>query len=117
MAQRNPKNTRKYRRATIRVLVDYQVQGEIHCDYATTLGAGGMFLKTDLSLKRNDPIKVRFQIPGSETFHELEAMVTWADPRHEDSAGHTHSAGVGLQFTNPEAIQDLAEKLEDYASR
>ena len=73
MAQRNPKNTRRYRRATIRVLVDYQVQGEIHCDYATTLGAGGMFLRTDLVMARGDCVKVRFRVPNGESLHEFEA--------------------------------------------
>ena len=42
MTARTPKNTRKHRRATVRFLVDYHARGDIHCDYATTLGAGGI---------------------------------------------------------------------------
>ena len=110
------KNRREYRRVTIRILIDYQASGGIYYDYATTLGAGGMFLQTDLPLARNDSVKVRFRIPGSETFHELEARVTWADAAHEDFAGNFRSAGVGLQFTSPEATEALAQDLEDYAS-
>ncbi len=116
MAQRTPKNTRKHRRVTVRILVDYQARGGIHCDYATTLGAGGMFLQTDLPLERNDPVKLRFRIPGGSTLHELEAKVTWAHPAHEDIAGNVRVAGVGLQFTSPGAKEELAQELEDYAN-
>lgn len=62
---------------TVRILVDYQARGEIHCDYATTLGAGGMFLETDLVMSRGEIVKVRFRIPGGDVLHEFEAGVTW----------------------------------------
>ena len=116
MARRKPKNTRKYRRMTVRVLVDYQAKGGIHCDYASTLGAGGMFLQTDLALERNDPVKVRFRIPAGQSLHELEAKVTWAQSAHENFAGNLNVAGVGLQFTSAGAKQALAKELEDYAN-
>jgi len=116
MAQRTPKDTRKHRRVTVRILVDYQAKGGIHCDYATTLGAGGMFLQTDLPLERNESVKLRFRIPGGETLHELEAKVTWAHPAHEDFAGNLRVAGVGLQFTGSGGRDDLAQELEDYAN-
>ena len=77
MARRTPRNTRRHRRATVRILVDYQVRGAIHCDYATTLGAGGMFLQTELPLGRGELVKVRFRVPDGELLHELEAKVTW----------------------------------------
>jgi uncharacterized protein (TIGR02266 family) len=101
---------------TVRILVDYQARGGIHCDYATTLGAGGMFLQTDLALTRGEPIKVRFRVPGGETLHELEARVTWSHVAKPDTADELRTPGVGLQFTDPTATSALARDLEDYAA-
>lgn len=114
MAQRTPKNTRKYRRMTVRILVDYQAMGGLHCDYATTLGAGGMFLQTELELSRGDLVKVRFRVPGNETLHELQARVMWRHDARADENGQLRTPGVGLQFTDPTATSELARELEDY---
>ena len=120
MKPRTPRNTRKHRRVTVRLLVDYQALGGIHCDYATTLGAGGMLLQSDLDLRRGDPVKVRFRVPGGEQLHEFEARVTWAhSPRKDDGENEGETVrvpGVGLQFVDPLATGDLAQELEDYAS-
>ena len=115
MAQRTPKNTRKHRRMTVRILVDYQARGGIHCDYATTLGAGGMFLETDLSMSRGETVKVRFRIPGGEILHELEARVTWHHAAKPKPGGDLHTPGVGLQFSDPTLTATLARELEDFA--
>jgi uncharacterized protein (TIGR02266 family) len=116
MSQRTPKNTRKHRRATVRILVDYQADGQVHCDYATTLGAGGMFLQTELVIKRGDSVKVRFRIPGGEILHELEARVTWYHAAKPEPDGRIRSPGVGLQFTDPSMTASLARELEDFVS-
>ena len=113
MTQRTPKNTRKHRRATVRTLVDYQAQGGIHCDYATTLGAGGMFLQTDLVMARGDTVKVRFRIPGGELLHEFEARVTWYHSAKQEADGSLRTPGVGLQLSDPSATTELARELED----
>lgn len=114
MTQRTPKNTRKYRRMTVRMLVDYQAKGGIHCDYATTLGAGGMFLQTELPLRRGDLVKVRFRVPGSEQLHDLQARVTWHHEARNEPGGEVRTPGVGLQFTDQNATAALARELEDY---
>ena len=115
MSQRSPKNTRKHRRVTIRILVDYQARGGIHCDYATTLGAGGMFLETDLFLDRGECVKVRFRIPGGEKLHELEARVTWHHPAQVKPGADLHIPGVGLQFSDADLTATLARELGDFA--
>jgi uncharacterized protein (TIGR02266 family) len=116
MKQRTPKNTRKHRRMTVRLLVDYQALGGIHCDYATTLGAGGMLLQSDLDLSRGDSVKVRFRLPGGEDLYELEARVTWVHAKRKDDDGTIRVPGVGLQFIDVSATAGLARELEDYAS-
>jgi Tfp pilus assembly protein PilZ len=113
MTQRTPKNTRKHRRATVRILVDYVAHGGIHCDYATTLGAGGMFLQTEIEMQRGESVKVRFRIPGGECLHELEARVTWYHPAQQKPNGSLRTPGVGLQFVDPMATGALARELED----
>jgi len=113
MTQRSPKNTRKHRRATVRILVDYQAQGGIHCDYATTLGTGGMFLQTDLAMARGETVKVRFRIPGGDLLHEFEARVTWQHAAKPESNENLLTPGVGLQFCDPSTTAELARELED----
>jgi uncharacterized protein (TIGR02266 family) len=114
MTTRSPKNTRKYRRMTVRMLVDYQAMGAIHCDYATTLGAGGMFLQTELPLRRGDLVKVRFRVPGGEIIHDLQARVTWHHGTGGESGEALRTPGVGLQFVDQKATVELARELEDY---
>jgi uncharacterized protein (TIGR02266 family) len=116
MSQRTPKDTRAHRRTTVRILVDYQSQGGIHCDYATTLGAGGMFLQTELVMRRGDIVKVRFRIPGGERLHELEARVTWYHAAKQEPNGTMRMPGVGLQFSDPSMTAALARELDDFAS-
>ena len=116
MTQRSPRNTRKHRRMTVRILVDYQVRGGIHCDYATTLGAGGMLLQTDLDLLRGEIVKVRFRVPGRDNLFELEARVTWAHAARKGTEDRLRMPEVGLQFTDRSAVELLARELEDYAS-
>ena len=115
MSQRTPKNTRKHRRMTVRILVDYQARGGIHCDYATTLGAGGMFLETEIVMSRGEAVKVRFRIPGGDVLHEFEARVTWHHAANAESGGKLHTPGVGLQFNDPTLTATLARELEDFA--
>ena len=115
MSKRTPKNTRKHRRLTVRILVDYQARGGIYCDYATTLGAGGMFLETDLVMNRGELVKVRFRVPGGETLHELEAGVSWYHAAKPQPNGEVRTPGVGLRFTDLSKTSLLARELEDLA--
>jgi Tfp pilus assembly protein PilZ len=113
MAERNNQDTRRYRRQTLRVLVDYLTEAGICCDYATTLGAGGMFLETDEPLTVGMTIKARFRLPRGEELHEVEGKVVWR--RESTKSGEPTSAGgVGVKFTGQIAIAKLARELEDY---
>ncbi len=40
-------NNRRHRRQTVRILVDYRSDRGVCCDYATTLGAGGLFIECE----------------------------------------------------------------------
>jgi uncharacterized protein (TIGR02266 family) len=111
--ERSHEDTRQYRRQTIRVLVDYRTSDGLHCDYATTLGAGGMFLQTQEALSKGDVLKLRFRLPGYEHLHELEGRVVWV--RAGSREGEPVAApGAGVQFVDSTATAQLARELEDY---
>jgi Tfp pilus assembly protein PilZ len=113
MAERNNEDTRRYRRQTLRILVDHQTDSGVSCDYATTLGAGGMFLETEEALRPGMTIKVRFRLPTSEELHEIEGRVVWHSGTPE--AGRpVKPAGAGIKFSDQTAIAKLARELEDY---
>jgi uncharacterized protein (TIGR02266 family) len=112
MAERTKDNTRRNRRQTLRILVDYVTESGVCCDYATTLGAGGMFLETDQSVMQGSIIKVRFRLPGGEELHEIEARVVWC--RNPPEPGQSIAAGgAGIKFTDQTAINKLGRELED----
>lgn len=111
--ERSPEDTRRYRRQTIRVLVDYRTSDGLHCDYATTLGAGGMFLQTNEPLSKGDVLKLRFRLPGYDHLHELEGRVVWTRSCGRDGQA-VAAPGAGVQFVDSKATAQLARELEDY---
>jgi len=104
-------DTRRFRRRTVRVLVDYTSDRGVHCDYATTLGAGGLFLETEEDLPVGGSLKLRFRVPGGEALHEVEGRVVWT--RVTKQGQTTAAPGVGVQFTNASAAAKLGRELED----
>ena len=102
---------RRFRRRTVRVLVDYTSDDGIRCDYATTLGAGGLFLETEEDLEVGSALKLRFRVPGGEALHEIEGRVVWT--RVTKQGQTTAAPGVGIQFTNASAAAQLGRELED----
>ena len=104
---RRPK--RRYRRRTVRVLVEYVSDAGLCVDPATTLGAGGLFIETENPLFEHSVLKMRFQLPGGGTTHEIEGRVVWR--RHPRDPG-SYSPGMGIEFTDPAAAAGLARELE-----
>ena len=103
---------RKHRRRTVRILVDYSSAAGVQCEYATTLGAGGLFIESEAPLPRGTPLKVRFRLPGGEGVHEIEGRVAWTHaPREGEGGGR--SPGMGIEFTDAVASARLARQLED----
>jgi len=100
---------RRYRRRTVRVLVEYVSDAGLCVDPATTLGAGGLFIETDSPLFEHSVLKMRFRLPGGETTHEIEGHVVWR--RHPRDPG-SYSPGMGIEFTDRAAASGLARDLE-----
>ncbi len=104
---RRPK--RRYRRYTVRVMVDYQSEAGAASDPATTLGAGGLFIETRNPLRVGSRLEMRFRLPGGSQTHEIGGQVCWR--KRPDDVG-PHSAGMSIAFTDRRAIGLLARELE-----
>jgi len=100
--------TRRFRRRTLRVFVEYLCETGLCCDPATTLGAGGLFVETESPQREGTPLKLRFRLPGSGITHEIEGRVAWA--RRPGSADQ-HASGMGIEFTDRAASAELAREL------
>ena len=108
----DPRCKRRYRRRTVRVLVDFTHAGTVRCEYATTLGAGGMFVETEQPVPAGEPVKLRFRLPHADEVHELEARVAWSQPPSGPGDVTARSPGMGLEFKDPVGSAALARALE-----
>lgn len=103
---------RHKRRRSLRVLVDFVSRQGVRCEYATTLGEGGIFVETDSPLPAGAPLRLRFRLPGSERIHEVEGRVTWI--REPEAGGDdTRPPGMGIRFTDSVAEAGVARELGD----
>jgi uncharacterized protein (TIGR02266 family) len=102
---------RRFRRRTVRVRVDYAVGGDRRSEWATTLGAGGMFIETEQPTRAGARTKLRFALPGGEP-HEIEARVVWAMGAGAPDASPARTPGIGIEFTDAVASARLAHELE-----
>jgi uncharacterized protein (TIGR02266 family) len=110
VTQPDPRHSRRrYRRLTLRVLVEYQSDSGLQVDPATTLGAGGIFIETDRPLTERATLKLRFRLPGGPVPHEIEGRVVWR--RRPEDPGQ-HAPGMGIEFTDRSAAGRLARELE-----
>jgi uncharacterized protein (TIGR02266 family) len=103
---------RRFRRRLVRVLVDFHADGTPRCEYATTLGAGGMFIETDAPLAPGTALRLRFRLPTSAELHAIEARVTWLHQGEATAAGDLRPSGMGVSFTDATASARLAHELE-----
>jgi uncharacterized protein (TIGR02266 family) len=100
---------RRYRRRTVRVLVEYLSGAGLCCDTATTLGAGGLFVETETPLPPGSRLKLAFQLPGGDFRHEIEGEVVWSRRPADSGAG---SVGMGIEFSDRVASTRLARELK-----
>ena len=101
---------RRYRRRTVRIAVEYLSDTGLHCERATTLGAGGLFIETDSPVAAGSILKLRFQLSEVGAQHEIEGRVIWSRGVGYSEAGAT---GMGIEFLNRTAASALAVELEN----
>ena len=107
-----PRRQRRFRRRLVRVLVDFQADGAPRCEYATTLGAGGLFIETEQPLALDTLVRVRFRLPGGSLLHTIDGRVNWQHRLEDVRAGDLRPSGMGVAFTNAAAAAQLAHELE-----
>ncbi len=103
---------RRFRRRTLRVRVDYQVAGAMRSEWATTLGAGGMFVETEDAPPVGTRVKLRFRLPSGGLTHEIEGRVAWAMAAAGVGGRPAPSPGMGIEFADSVASAALARELE-----
>ncbi len=111
MPSRTHDDTRRFRRQGLRVLVDYNCDGGLHCDYATSISAGGLFIETESTLPLASTIKLRFRLPDGEELHEIEGRICWCNDSSDGDA--QQAPGFGIAFTSSDDTLALARELED----
>ena len=111
-ASSEPPRRRQFRRRTLRVRVDYQVDGALRCEWATTLGAGGMFIETEQPARNGARLKVRFRLSAEGALHEIEGRVAWSIGAAAPDESLARSPGMGIEFTDAVASAALARELE-----
>ena len=102
---------RRFRRRTVRVRVDYQSRDGAHCDVATTLGAGGLFIESRDPLPEGTRLTLRFRLPEGGVVHEFEGRVAWRH-RADGTRADPRPAGMGIAFSRAAATGQLARELE-----
>ena len=110
-----PRRQRRFPRRLVRVLVDFQADGAPCCEYATTLGAGGLFIETEQPLALGLLVRVRFRLPGGSQLHAIEGRVNWTHRPEDTRAGDLRPSGMGIAFTDAAAAALLAHELERLA--
>lgn len=112
MSETSPPQPRRFRRRTVRLRVELHVAGTVRTEWATTLGAGGIFLETEDVLAVGTRLKLRFRMPLGRALHELEGRVAWAMKREGTAGCPAPSPGIGVEFTDAVACAALARELE-----
>ena len=107
-----PEVKRRFRRRTLRVRVVYRVADQTRCEWATTLGAGGMFIETEEPAPGGTRLKLTFRLPEGQHTHEIEGRVAWAMVAAVAEGSPTRTPGMGIEFTDAVACAALARELE-----
>lgn len=105
---------RRFKRCTVRLLIDYWCEGRIGSDYATTLGAGGLFIESADPWDAGIELTVRFRLPGCDTVHVIPGRVAWIHQPKLDPAG-ARAPGMAIEFTDNAGSATLARALEALA--
>lgn len=113
-AAKQARPVRRFRRRTVRIEVSYpSLDGGAIREFATTLGAGGLFIDSEQPRPEGTRLKLTFSLPGRSEQHEIEGRVVWAEYPAQPGEPVRH-AGMGIQFTNRVSEAKLARELEHW---
>ena len=112
---------REYKRAYVKVAVEYRGKNFWQIVEAQDISAGGMFLSTDKIESNDTKIEVMFTFGGNKKkFIHAEAVVVWGRPKvSKDENGNILPAGMGIKFTkflpfrSKDLIDEAIKEMED----
>ncbi|MFH1577458.1 MAG: PilZ domain-containing protein [Candidatus Omnitrophota bacterium] len=92
---------RKYKRAYIKLSVEYRGKSFWQVVEAQDLSAGGMFIVTDKVEPPQTQIDIMFSFgEGDKKFIHAQGVVAWSRPKPKDDGnGNIEPAGMGIMFT------------------
>src|SRR5438067_12267507 len=79
-------------RAELVLKVEYESLGTLRSDYLSSLGAGGLFLRTDLPLAVGQLLTMSISFPGALEPLHLRGEVRWT------ANSKAQPEGVGVEF-------------------
>jgi type IV pilus assembly protein PilZ len=108
---------RKSPRADLVVRVDYQTVDELFSEFARNINEGGIFIESDHPHPLGTPVKLQFQVPGSEDPIRVSGAVV-----RVSEGNAAEPAGMGIEFENLDAearsmIDDLVRSLRSDGPR
>ena len=97
-SEREP--ARRHRRFSVRVPVDYVIEGHPRSDHAVNLSAGGAYIETNNPQPLGARIQLRFYIAERNESLDVEGEVTWVNPNDAPLDPQT-PPGMAFRFDNP----------------
>jgi uncharacterized protein (TIGR02266 family) len=92
--------------------VEYESLGQLRSDYLSSLGSGGLFLRTELPLSVGQVLKMTISFPAGLPPLSVIGEVRWT------ASGKPHPSGVGVEFKEvDEASRKQIEALVSGASQ
>ena len=88
---------RQQPRAEVDVEVEYRTPQEFLGAYARNISGGGVFIHSQRVLSLNQPVRLRFTLPGVSQRFETGGIVVWSNPSPSRSS---LPSGMGIKFVD-----------------
>ena len=104
---------RRFARAEVALLVEYQDADDLIGDYTDNLSSGGTFVATNRELAEGTRVRLALSFPGLLEPIHVDGEVRWCRGRGDSGT----EAGVGLEFLAGEGRDRLAAIIERVRTR
>lgn len=88
-------NTRKFVRATLNLLVNYENVTDFCTDYTRDISGGGLFIRTNRPLAIGTKLRIHFMLPGVDELIYTDGIVV----RNTLNEEAPEEEGMGIEFT------------------
>ncbi len=110
MESSNSPYVRRYQRSSVRIPVDYVVDGHPRSDPAVDLSAGGAYIETKGPQASGTRLRLRFRIPDRDESFDVEGQVVWTNAE-DDPSDPQRPPGMAIRFDEPLGAAALAALL------